>query len=326
MARRGFRVQVGRTTLALASYASIVAAFRMGIAHSSMAIALGEKLPYAFSSFVLLVAPLWFMSFGPGDWLRNRSRWLRIFLPALLGIPYLVFAIPAQSFEARPAALMFVLPVLVAAALDSDAFAPRLVWQDLLVLSVLAATYLLRLLDRAWPYAGLAVLPKLYVADLALYLYLVVRRLEGIGYTFFAKASALATGLREWLYFAPLGVGLGLALGFIHFHAHAPSLPGLLTSLLLTFLLIAIPEELFFRGIVQNLLETRLGRLGALVTAAGLFGLSHFHQGASFNWRYVLLASIAGVFYGRAWRAERQLLAAVITHTAVDVVWSLWFK
>jgi len=49
-------------------------------------------------------------------------------------------------------------------------------------------------------------------------------------------------------------------------------------------------------------------------------------KGASFNWRYVLLAAIAGVFSGRAWRARRQLLASVITHTAVDVVWSLWFK
>jgi hypothetical protein len=57
-----------------------------------------------------------------------------------------------------------------------------------------------------------------------------------------------------------------------------------------------------------------------------LFGLSHFHKGAAFNWRYVLLAAIAGIFYGRAWRARRKVLASSITHTAVDVVWSLWFR
>jgi membrane protease YdiL (CAAX protease family) len=64
----------------------------------------------------------------------------------------------------------------------------------------------------------------------------------------------------------------------------------------------------------------------ALMVAAILFGLAHFNKGAIFNWRYVLLAAMAGLFYGRAWRANRQLLASIITHTAVDVVWSLWFK
>jgi len=62
------------------------------------------------------------------------------------------------------------------------------------------------------------------------------------------------------------------------------------------------------------------------VLAAVLFGLAHFNKGASFNWRYVVLATIAGIFYGRAWRARRQVLASSITHTAVDVVWSLWFR
>jgi membrane protease YdiL (CAAX protease family) len=83
---------------------------------------------------------------------------------------------------------------------------------------------------------------------------------------------------------------------------------------------------MFFRGILQNLLETRSTSWIALVTASALFGLSHFNKGASFNWRYVLLAAIAGVFYGRAWRARRDLLASIIAHTAVDVVWSVWFR
>lgn len=95
---------------------------------------------------------------------------------------------------------------------------------------------------------------------------------------------------------------------------------------MVTFLLIALPEELFFRGILQNLLETRLGRSGALIVASVLFGLSHFNHGSVFDWRYVLLATIAGIFYGRAWRAQRQIFAAVLTHTLVDVVWSLWFR
>src|SRR5882757_1339254 len=59
---------------------------------------------------------------------------------------------------------------------------------------------------------------------------------------------------------------------------------------------------------MQNLLERRLGQRWALLTTAVLFGLSHFNKRAvHFNWRYVLLAALAGIFYGRAWRQERRV-------------------
>ena len=89
--------------------------------------------------------------------------------------------------------------------------------------------------------------------------------------------------------------------------------------------MLAIPEELFFRSLLQNLLETRLSRRWALVLASVIFGLSHYIHGATFNWRYVILASIAGVFYGRAWRNDRRLAASAICHTLVDSVWVSWF-
>jgi CAAX protease family protein len=305
-----------------------LAAFRLGLSRWTIAVSLGENLPYAFASFALLLAPLWFFGVGAGEWLRDaiRSRWLRVALPALLGIPYLMFAFATRDFHWSLAALMFVLPVVLAALLEFSALPPKFAWQDVVVLGILAATYVLRLLSGAWLYAGLAALPKLFVADLALYLYVMVRKLEGIGYSFIPTRDAVLIGLRECAYFLPFGIGLGAALKFTHFHPRLPSAMSVATGLLVTFLLVAIPEEIFFRGILQNLLETRFGRRIALVTTAILFGLAHFNKGANFNWRYVLLAAIAGVFYGRAWRARRQLLASVITHTTVDVVWSLWFK
>jgi membrane protease YdiL (CAAX protease family) len=94
----------------------------------------------------------------------------------------------------------------------------------------------------------------------------------------------------------------------------------------LIFFFTAVPEELFFRAWVQNLLERRVGRRAALVLASILFGLSHFNKrSARFNWRYVLLATIAGVFYGRAWRENRRVPASTITHASVDWLWGLWF-
>ncbi len=246
--------------------------------------------------------------------------------PAVLVAPYLLYALPLREFQWPFALALALTPVVLSGLLEQAPKAQRLLWQDVVVLLVLALTLELRVFNGAWPHPGLGSLPKLYLCDVALYLYLVVRNIDGVGYSFMPNAKAFAIGAREWLYFTPFAFGLGFALHFIGFYPRAHSAAQIAAGVLVTFLLTAVPEELFFRGLLQNLLEPHLGRLRALAVASFLFGLSHFHKGAVFNWRYVLLAAIAGVFYGRAWRAQRQLLASSITHTAVDVVWSLWFR
>ncbi|MGC2474685.1 MAG: CPBP family intramembrane glutamic endopeptidase, partial [Candidatus Sulfotelmatobacter sp.] len=137
------------------------------------------------------------------------------------------------------------------------------------------------------------------------------------------------TGFRELLFFAPVVILLGLSLGFIHPHHNAPAIWKAAMGWIGIFVFVAVPEELFFRSWVQNLLERRVGRRMALLIASILFGLSHFNKrnlGSShFNWRYVLLATIAGIFYGRAWREQRRVPASGITHTCVDWLWYLWF-
>ena len=329
MSARADRVKHVSTYSALASYAGIIlVVWAEARSHPAVIAGLGSHFFYALASFAWLLAPLWFFGFGLGEWLRDsiHSRMLRALLPALLGVAYLVFAIPAGDVRGAVVALLFGLPVILAALLEFAHLQPKLKWQDAVVLTILVAIYLMRWLTAAWPYPGLAILPKLFVADLVLYLFLVVRRLDGIGYSFFPGVNAVSIGLREWIYFLPFGIGLGFSLGFIHFNPRLPSALSVVGSILITLILVALPEEMLFRGILQNLLETRFGKGTALFGASLLFGLAHFNKGAIFNWRYVLLASIAGVFYGRAWRAHRQLLASVITHTAVDVVWSLWFR
>jgi membrane protease YdiL (CAAX protease family) len=70
-----------------------------------------------------------------------------------------------------------------------------------------------------------------------------------------------------------------------------------------------------------------MGRAAALILTAIFFGLTHFNKRAAhFNWRYVLLAAVAGIFYGRAWRSERRVGASAITHASVDTIWSLWLR
>jgi hypothetical protein len=271
---------------------------------------------------------------------RTVQRWpvlVRVGLPALLVFPYLLVAGTQGSFYWKWFALYAGLPVLVAWLLERAAAADpeqRGNWRDAIILLALGLAVDLRWFDSAWP-AGLRALNELLLVDVGLYGFLAVRRLQGVGFDFCTGwndwKKNWTTGLRELAFLTPPVLILGLALGFIH--PHRSFLPGTLAGVgwaalrgVGIFFFTAVPEELFFRAWVQNLLERRVGRRAALGIASVLFGLSHFNKrSAHFNWRYVLLATIAGIFYGRAWRERRSVPASAITHASVDWIWSLWF-
>jgi uncharacterized protein len=117
--------------------------------------------------------------------------------------------------------------------------------------------------------------------DSALYGFLIVRRLEGVGYDFRARARDMVIGLRECSFFAPIAIALGIAVGFIAPHGGVPPASSASAALVVTFFFVAIPEELFFRGLFQNLLEKRIGYSGSLFVTAVIFGLSAFQQAAA---------------------------------------------
>jgi membrane protease YdiL (CAAX protease family) len=261
---------------------------------------------------------------------RICSRWpatVRTGLPVLCVLPYVLISWSHQMFSWKWCALYAALPVAVAWLLAQAAGVDpeqRGNWRDAIVLLALGLAVDLRWFERAWP-NGLAGWGKLLLVDAGLYGFLAIRQLTGTGFGFHFRWSDWKTGLRELVFFAPLVLGLGLALGFLHPHSHALRL-SMIPTWIYIFIFIAVPEELFFRAWVQNLLERRVGRKAALGITAVLFGLSHFNKrSAHFNWRYVILASIAGIFYGRAWRERRRVPSSAITHASVDAIWSLWF-
>jgi len=312
--------------IATVGFALILAAFWIATQHSAIGSSLGAAFPRTFATFALLLSPLWFFGFGAAEPLRRLGNGMRVALAALLAVSYLVFAIGTAVYRWQAVVMVTAFPVLLAGFLAVPNPSPKMTWRDGATLAVITAAYFVYWFHAAWPGPASAMFSKLFLADVALYCFLVARPLDGMGYSLIPSGTASWIGIREWLFYFPFALLIGEATGFIHFHQVLPPAGNAIGTVLITFLLIALPEELFFRGVLQNLLETRLGRTGALMLASVLFGLSHFNHGSAFNWRYVLLATIAGLFYGRAWRAKRQIFASVLTHTLVDVVWSLWFR
>ena len=256
--------------------------------------------------------------------IRSWPRLAQIILPVLLAVPYVLAVRPLGWFHWEWFRLYAVLPVIVAWLLSTVAKRDpeqRGHWLEFVVLIALGLAVDLRWFEPAWP-RGLAFMNKLLLLDAGLYGFHCVRGLSGVGFDLRLKWNDWRIGLREWLFYTPIAIALGLALGFLHWHGHIDR-PWLIPlAWLFTFFLIALPEEIYFRGWMQNLLERKLGRTASLLVTAAIFGLSHFNKRAAFfNWRYVLLAAIAGIFYGRAWRAERRIGASAITHTTVDTLW-----
>ncbi len=287
--------------------------------------------PVAIAALGLELAPAVLFGLAAERVARTVGRWpviVRVGLPAVYVVPYMLVSISQHVFRWGWFLLYAALPVAIAWLLMRAAAADVKQhgdWRDAFILLVLGLAVDLRWFDRAWP-PGLRALNELFLVDAGLYGFLAVRQLSGTGFDFHLRWSDWKTGVRELVFFTPIVLVLGLALGFIHPHRNLPGLGGALLRWVGIFFFTAVPEELYFRAWMQNLLERRLGRRAALVIASVLFGLSHFNKrSAHFNWRYVLLATIAGIFYGRAWRERRRVPASTITHASVDWVWGLWF-
>jgi membrane protease YdiL (CAAX protease family) len=261
--------------------------------------------------------------------LQTLPTTVRLLRPAILCVPYVLVTISAGNFRWTWFFLYALLPVAVALLMHQASQAdPHQTgnWRDLLVLLVLGLAVDLRWFESAWP-PHLAIFNKMLLLDAGIYGILYIRQLDGVGFDLRLHLRDISIGLRECVFYIPIALVLGLPLGFLHVHPHWPRLLHLVGAYLFTFFFIAVPEELFFRGWLQNLLERRIGRRAALLLTACLFGLSHFNKRAlHFNWRYVLLAAIAGVFYGRAWRQDRRVGASAVTHATVDTLWSIWLR
>ena len=257
-----------------------------------------------------------------------KGAWLFLSLVLLL---YLAYALGTDSFRSLPflkLAVYVLLPACLLLAIRQPE--QRLVWQDVLAILALWLPLDFRWMRDVWGWPNYSLaysMNSLLASGLAVFLFVCVRRLEGVGYRCHFEKQDGWIGLRNFLLLAPVAIPIGLLTGFITISGRQFSGWQVLLSAVGIFFLIAIPEELLFRGIIQNFLEKALRKPTlALIVTSLIFGAAHLNNGPRPDWRYFLLASLAGLFYGNAYQRTRGLLAPAFVHTLVDTVWRAFFR
>jgi len=262
---------------------------------------------------------------------RRAGSHRGVLIAVLPFLAYLIYLLGTNSFawwRAAIAAAYTLVPVLLVISSGSaKAGAP----EDYLAMLAIFLPLKFRWLSGLWPYPGPRIgyaATVLFAINVALATFLFVRQLDGVGYNIvWGVDPALSVGVHFGL-LAVIVIPLGTLLHFIRFDpsiAHWKSLP---LDAVAIFLFTAWPEELLFRGLLQNSLSRTLFReTGGWIAASVIFGLAHINNNGVFpNWRYVLLATIAGIFYGRTWRKTGSIFPAAIVHGLVDTIWHLLFR
>jgi membrane protease YdiL (CAAX protease family) len=283
----------------------------------------------AFAFFFLVM--LLFAARGVTDGLAARfgagSGYL---LGVAVFLVYLIYALGTNTFAFTRSAAIVALIFLPLVLASSAKQRPPGTWQDFLTIAGIWVAVKFSPSHWLWPYPGgrLAyVFTVLLCVNVALAAFVLLRRVDGIGYSIGWGRHWSFFVLASFLVFGCIAIPLGRAIHFIEFapsFSEWKSLPFLSLGILF---FTAWPEEFLFRGLLQNLLaRASKSELAGWWTASLLFGFSHITNLGFPNWRYVLLASIAGFFYGWTWRKTGSIFASALVHAAVDVLWHLLFR
>jgi len=311
-------------TWALLSLTGILFALWQGYSGRALAAA-------ATAASLLLLLMLLFAARGVADRLVEiMGSGSGLLLGVVIFLLYLIFLLGTGTFAlGRLLILAAFIFLPLAMAMSAEGSAPGC-WQDFLVLAGVWTFVKFGPSRYLWPFPGgrLAYIATVLVAvNVAIATFLLARRTKGIGYSTGWGNNWLMYVLGSFLFFGCLAIPLGIAMRFIVFAPEWNRWSSFLGLSVAILVFTAWPEELLFRGLLQNLLaRSSNSDLAGWWSSSLLFGLSHITNGGFPNWRYVMLATLAGFFYGWTWRRTGSLFASALLHAAVDVTWHFLFR
>lgn len=258
-----------------------------------------------------------------------KRRWRQfLFVPAWC-LPYAFYAAGTGDFDwqvfTRLLAIALSVPLIYWAI--PVPHVERFHWQDLLVGTWLFSLALLHGLRGIWAIpVNLDFMGRLFLLAVGSWTWTFIRRVPGLGYRFEFSSHVVSAAALNFALFAVIAIPASLAMRFTEWNPKWRGPAQFALTFLEIWLFVALLEELFFRGFLQSLLSNSLRApwRGQLLTSC-LFGLSHLLHAPVPNWRYVALASVAGWFYGSAFRNGRGVLASSLAHAMVDTAWRTWF-
>lgn len=258
---------------------------------------------------------------GPG------GSWLLTLLLFLLFLVYALGTGAASLWRIAAVAVFLFAPMLLLAS--AQGAAPGR-WQDFATIAAIWTAVKFGPSHWLWPYPGgrLAYIFTVITAvNVAIAGFLLLRRTKNVGYDIGWGSGWTLYILGALAVFACIAIPVGLQLRFI---AYSPRFSEWKTFIPLSVGILffaAWPEEFLFRGLLQNLLSRASNsETAGWIAASVLFGFSHITNLHFPNWKYVLLASIAGLFYGWTWRKTGSIFASALVHAGVDILWHFLFR
>jgi membrane protease YdiL (CAAX protease family) len=271
---------------------------------------------------------------APRQWLADLgNKRAAVLLTTSAMLPWLVYSVPTGEFQ--PAAFALLLVISATLAFWFIALPPS-PFTDAAFLVVPAAVLLSKVFIFIYPSpipkVELATLGQVMLIRSAALAILVIRRNAGgeplqLEFRFIPSAKEWITGARFFAMLLPFAGLAYWALGLVEFRPHPYNVLQAAGTFFGILWVVALSEEFFFRGLLQQWLGKWTGSLTvALVVASLLFGSAHLGFNHKFpNWRFSIVAAIAGVFYGLAWRTTKSIQSSMVTHALTVTLWRVFF-
>ncbi len=265
----------------------------------------------------------------------RRAQAAFLWMSALL--PYLVYSFATGTFEPRA---FYLLAVLTGVLAFWHATLPQRLAYDIGFLVIAAALIVLPVFQRIYfspgyrspdprihaEYLGHLMWIRLGVAAL-----LVLREWDPGPFSFWPRAREWKAGLLYYAVVLMPVLGLALWLHEVRFDPRQGAWWGIAGVAIGTFFgflwVVALGEELFFRGVVERaLLDRWRSPAAAVAVSAVVFGSAHlwFHEFP--NWRRASVAAVLGIGCGLGYWRTGSVRTSMVTHALVVTTWRVFFK